>query len=812
MKSLEELRRIQEKALKRVNIEKDREGTNKSQDDQKYVACNADEVDPGAFMDRSVLEGDPNSVVEAMAIAGYAIGSDQGYIYVRAEYPIAVHRLEIAIKQARELGLLGKNIFGTDFNFDLEIRLGAGAFVCGEETALLNSIEGKRGMPRPRPPFPAIKGLWQKPTLLNNVETYANIPQIILNGAEWFSAMGTEKSKGTKVFALGGKINNTGLIEIPMGTTLREVIYEIGGGIPDGKEFKAVLTGGPSGGCITKAHLDTPIDYDNLVALGSMMGSGGMIVMDEDNCMVDIATLCNDKRLIGHGACRICVCEVAGARSLVPACTAPVAEGMVIYTHSETVIKTRKEILELMIENHPLDCLTCTKTGSCKLQDYCYEYDITEGPFHGEKKKYPIDDTNEFYYADQNKCISCGKCVRVCNELQCTGAIGQYERGFETHVGAPFDIGLKDSICVSCGNCVAACPVGALMPKSKEKFRQFDVKKVRTTCAYCGVGCQMDLLVKNNKVVGVEPADVIPNDGLLCVKGRFAYKFIDHPDRLKTPLIRKNGVLVEATWDEAYDLITSKMISTKENFGANAIAGLSSARCTNEENYLFQKLFRAVIGTNNIDHCARLCHASTVAGLATTLGSGAMTNGIHETINSDVIFVIGSNTTETHPVIGAKIKQALLKGAKLIVAEPRKIELAKSADVFLQITPGTNVALLNGMMHVIIEEGLQAKEYIDERVEGYEGLEKILKDYTPEKVALICGVDPEDIKRAARLYANAPKASLFYAMGVTQHSTGTYGVMSTSNLALLCGNIGIESGGVNPLRGQNNVQGACDMG
>lgn len=536
------------------------------------------------------------------------------------------------------------------------------------------------------------------------------------------------------------------------------------------------------------------------------------ILQAAEKLNIDIPTFCNDKRLIGHGACRICVCEVAGARSLVPACTAPVAEGMVIYTHSETVIKTRKEILELMIENHPLDCLTCTKTGSCKLQDYCYEYDITEGPFHGEKKKYPIDDTNEFYYADQNKCISCGKCVRVCNELQCTGAIGQYERGFETHVGAPFDIGLKDSICVSCGNCVAACPVGALMPKSKEKFRQFDVKKVRTTCAYCGVGCQMDLLVKNNKVVGVEPADVIPNDGLLCVKGRFAYKFIDHPDRLKTPLIRKNGVLVEATWDEAYDLITSKMISTKENFGANAIAGLSSARCTNEENYLFQKLFRAVIGTNNIDHCARLCHASTVAGLATTLGSGAMTNGIHETINSDVIFVIGSNTTETHPVIGAKIKQALLKGAKLIVAEPRKIELAKSADVFLQITPGTNVALLNGMMHVIIEEGLQAKEYIDERVEGYEGLEKILKDYTPEKVALICGVDPEDIKRAARLYANAPKASLFYAMGVTQHSTGTYGVMSTSNLALLCGNIGIESGGVNPLRGQNNVQGACDMG
>ncbi|MDO5478983.1 MAG: NADH-quinone oxidoreductase subunit NuoF, partial [Clostridia bacterium] len=256
---------------------------------QKIVACNADEGDPGAFMDRSVLEGDPHCLIEAMAIAAYAVGADQGYIYVRAEYPIAVKRLQIAINQAKEYGLLGKNIFNTGFNFDLEIRLGAGAFVCGEETALMRSIEGHRGEPKCRPPFPAIKGLFDKPTLLNNVETYANITQIILNGAEWFASMGTEKSKGTKVFALGGKINNTGLVEIPMGTTLREVIYEIGGGIPNGKKFKAAQTGGPSGGCIPAEHLDVPIDYDNLIAIGSMMGSGGLIVMDEDTCMVDIA-------------------------------------------------------------------------------------------------------------------------------------------------------------------------------------------------------------------------------------------------------------------------------------------------------------------------------------------------------------------------------------------------------------------------------------------------------------------------------------------------------------------------------------------
>jgi NADP-reducing hydrogenase subunit HndC len=257
--------------------------------DQKYVCCNADEGDPGAFMDRSVLEGDPHSIIEAMAIAGYAIGASQGYVYVRAEYPIAVKRLRLAMDQAHVYGLLGKNIFESGFDFELEIRLGAGAFVCGEETALMTSIEGHRGEPRPRPPFPAVKGLWQKPTILNNVETFANIPVIINKGAEWFASIGTEKSKGTKVFAVGGKINNTGLVEIPMGTPLREVIYDIGGGIPNGKAFKAVQTGGPSGGCIPAEHIDVPIEYDTLIALGSMMGSGGMIVMDEDNCMVDIA-------------------------------------------------------------------------------------------------------------------------------------------------------------------------------------------------------------------------------------------------------------------------------------------------------------------------------------------------------------------------------------------------------------------------------------------------------------------------------------------------------------------------------------------
>lgn len=321
---------------------------------------------------------------------------------------------------------------------------------------------------------------------------------------------------------------------------------------------------------------------------------------------ISIPTFCHDKRLTGHGACRICVVEVKGARALMTACTLPVSEGMMVETHSPNVIEARKEILRLMIENHPLDCLTCTKSGKCKLQDYCFEYDIKEGGYKGEKKNYPIDDSNPFFYLDRNKCILCGRCVRVDNELQCTGAINYNQRGFNTHIGIPYERDFEASACVSCGNCVSACPVGALMPKSEVKFREWEVKTVKTTCSYCGVGCQMALKIKGNKVVGVEPVDVEPNNGLLCVKGKFGYKFLDHPDRLKTPMIRKDGKLTEATWEEAYHVIAGKMQEVKAKYGPDALGTFTSARCTNEENYLLQKLFRAVIGTNNVDHCARL--------------------------------------------------------------------------------------------------------------------------------------------------------------------------------------------------------------
>ena len=410
---------------------------------QKYVACNADEGDPGAFMDRSILEGDPHAVLEAMAIAGYAIGADEGYIYVRAEYPIAIRRLEVAIKQAHEYGLLGKDIFGTGFNFDVKLRLGAGAFVCGEETALMTSIEGNRGEPRPRPPFPAVKGLFGQPTILNNVETYANVAQIILNGAEWFQSMGTEKSKGTKVFALGGKIKHTGLVEVPMGTTLREVVEEIGGGIPGGKKFKAAQTGGPSGGCIPAELIDTPIDYDNLIAIGSMMGSGGLIVMDEDTCMVDIARFFLDFTV--DESCGKCTPCRVGTKRLLEILDRIIA--------GKGELKDLDELEELAkyIKSASLCGLgqTAPNPVLSTLNRFRDEYVA-----HVVDKKCPAGVCKSLLHYEivPEKCKGCTLCARKCPVNAISGSVK------EPHV-------IDTSKCIKCGVCIGNCKFGAIIKK-----------------------------------------------------------------------------------------------------------------------------------------------------------------------------------------------------------------------------------------------------------------------------------------------------------------------------------------------------------
>ncbi len=411
-----------------------------SKADQKYMVCNADEGDPGAFMDRSVLEGDPHSVLEAMAIGGYAIGASEGYIYVRAEYPIAVKRLEIAIDQAREYGLLGKNIFGTGFDFDVFIRLGAGAFVCGEETALMHSIEGGRGEPKPKPPFPAVRGLFDKPTNINNVETFANIPQIILKGADWFSSIGTENSKGTKVFALGGKINNTGLVEVPMGTPLRDIIYKIGGGIPNGKAFKAVQTGGPSGGCIPAEYLDIAIDYDSLTSIGSMMGSGGMIVMDEDNCMVDIARFFLDFTV--DESCGKCTpCRIGTKRML------EILERIVEGKGEEGDI----EKLEALAENIKATALcglgqTAPNPVLSTLKYFRDEYEA-----HIKEKRCPAHHCQKLLnYEITDKCRGCTACARVCPVNAITGNVKEMHH-------------IDTTKCIKCGSCMEKCRFGAIV-------------------------------------------------------------------------------------------------------------------------------------------------------------------------------------------------------------------------------------------------------------------------------------------------------------------------------------------------------------
>ncbi len=521
-----------------------------------------------------------------------------------------------------------------------------------------------------------------------------------------------------------------------------------------------------------------------------------------------IPNLCHHPDLMPSGNCRMCMVEIEGRRGQIIACKTQVEDGMIIRTESQEISLIRQTTLELIHVNHTQDCTNCSKNNSCQLQEVTAYVGVDENRLkrlRPTKPQMEKDESNPFFSLDHNKCIMCGICIRTCDEVQGVSALDYGYRGFDTKVITYRDKPIKESVCESCGECVVRCPVGALYVKDSN----IPTREVKSVCVYCGVGCNIYLGVRNNRIVSSRgDRESIVNKGRLCVKGRFGYGFVNHSDRLTVPLIKKNGEFVESSWDEALDLIASKFKNAK----GEKFAALSSAKITNEDNYVIQKFTRAVMGTNNIDHCARLCHAPTVAGLVQSLGSGAMTNSIDEFTNASTIFSIGSNTTAAHPIIGLHIKEAKRKGAKIIVANPKEIDLCRFADVFMQQKPGTDVVLLMGMMKVIVDEKLEDKEFLKSRCEDYDSFMESLNEFDLETTENITGVPKKKIEEAARIYATNKPSSLVYAMGITQHSHGTDNVLAVSNIALLTGNIGKESAGVNPLRGQNNVQGACDLG
>ena len=542
---------------------------------------------------------------------------------------------------------------------------------------------------------------------------------------------------------------------------------------------------------------------------------GSTILEAALNNGIEIPHLCYKKGLSSVGACRVCLVKIKGRPGMVTSCTTEVAEGMEVIAFDEEINEARKLIVELILSEHKHDCLVCESNGQCELQDLAYQLGIDKLRFPIEEPAKMIEDSSEAILRDPNKCILCGRCVRACAELAVQDILEFGNRGSEAYIIAGLDQPLAETDCVTCGACVQACPTGALTEKlARFQGRSWEFRKVRTTCPYCGVGCQIELNIKDNKIIKVYGVEEGPeNKGHLCVKGRFGFDFVHHKDRLTTPLIKRNGKFEEASWDEALDLIATKFSRLKNKYGPDSLAGLSSAKCTNEENYLFQKLVRVCFETNNVDHCARLCHASTVAGLSRAFGSGAMTNSIREFEKSDVILITGSNTTENHPVIGNLLKYvAKYNGVKLIVVDPREIELTKYAAIWLRQRGGTDVVWINGLMNVIIQEGLYDKEFVKSRTENFEEFKRVVLKYTPEKVEKITGIPKEKLIEAARMYARAERGSIIFAMGITQHITGTDNVLSLANLAMLCGNVGKEGTGVNPLRGQNNVQGACDLG
>ena len=530
----------------------------------------------------------------------------------------------------------------------------------------------------------------------------------------------------------------------------------------------------------------------------------------------DVPGLCYHPRLTVTGACRLCVVKISGRAGLVPACTACVEPGMKITAFDDELESMRRMLVDLLLAEHDCDCIACESLGECELQDLAYRYglDRRSRRFALPARRSPDEDASSPVLTyDPGKCILCERCIKACDEIEGKGILSYARRGLETIVTAG-PAGWGASACDGCGECVELCPTGAIREKLDPRPpRTWEMARVQTTCSYCGVGCQLDLWTHDGRIVNVTGADAVPNFGSTCVKGRFGHTYVQKDDRLTEPLIRRDGALVPATWDKALDEIARRLTAIKQAHGPDAIAGLSSATCTNEENYLFQKLMRAAVGTNNVDHCARLCHASTVAGLAAAFGSGAMTNSIAEIEFAGCILVTGSNTTETHPVIANLIKRAVrYRGAKLIIVDPRRIDLVKHATLWLRQRNGTDVAWINGIMKAILDEDLQDAAFIAGRTESLDDLTSVLDGFTVDDAARISGIPADDLRAAARMYATAPASAIVYSMGITQHTTGTDNVLSLANLAMLTGNVGVASSGVNPLRGQNNVQGACDLG
>lgn len=545
---------------------------------------------------------------------------------------------------------------------------------------------------------------------------------------------------------------------------------------------------------------------------------GETILALSQRVSVHIPTLCDDSRLESFGSCRICSVDVAlsadGPAKTMASCHTPVAEGMHIRTQSTSIQKLRKNIIELVLTDHPLDCLTCESNGNCELQDVAAEVGIREIRYKNaaDHSHYQKDTSHPFMRSDLSKCINCYRCVRACDEIQGEFVLDIAGRGFNSKIIKGNNQSFDDSPCVSCGACAQTCPTAAISDVFQSKSVEAE-KKVRTICSYCGVGCNLEVSVKNQQILSIRaPDDAEVNQGHTCLKGRYAWRFYKHPDRLTKPLIKRDGDFVEATWDETYQYIADKLTALSSKHGPDSIAGISSSRCTNEENYLMQKLLRAVIGTNNIDCCARVCHSPTAYGMQQAFGTGAATNSIKDLKQTEFIMVIGANPTAAHPVTGAKIKQHLMKGMPSIVIDPVKTEVAKYATYHLQLRPGTNVALLNMMSYYIIEAGLVDQTFVEQRCEDWESFKASIESLDINQLQEITGVPKELVKQAAIAYAAANCAMSFHGLGVTEHSQGSRTVMNIANLAMMTGNIGKPGAGVNPLRGQNNVQGAADMG